>query len=290
MNIPKYWARAIETVRNPAGKTATFSCWQWSDVSAIDAKQKASARAETLAWKLVNKEKLERYGYGARPMREEICEGITNRKRNELGIVTRNGYGALILNAVNVMFIDIDFAPEKSGRQGGGLRGIIQRLLGQAPEPQPMSQTEHHLQNIEQWAASHQVGMRVYRTFAGLRCLVTNEVFDPTRQGSLDIMRELQCDPLYVKLCQSQACFRARLTPKPWRCGVRNPPSRYPWPNQAGEQKYRQWQNTYTQAASAFAVCRLVTQLGSSRVHPDVKPILDFHDNVACSGSDLRLA
>ncbi len=283
MNIPRYWARATETVQDESGKTATFSCWQWSDVSVIDARQKASARAETLAWKLVNNQKLERYGYGVRPMREEICQGITNRKRHELGIVTRNAYGALILNAANVMFIDIDFAPEK----GGGLRSIIPRLLGKVP----VSQTERHLQDIEQWAANHpQVGMRIYRTFAGLRCLITNEVFDPTQEGSLDIMRALQCDPLYVKLCQSQECFRARLTPKPWRCGVSNPPVRYPWPNKADELEYRQWQDWYTQAASAFAVCWLVKNLGSSRVHPDVKPIMAFHDKIACSGPDLKLA
>jgi len=283
MNIPRYWARATETVQHASGKTASFSCWHWSNVSVLDARQKASARAETLAWKLVNNQKLERYGYGVRPIREEICEGITNRKHNELGIVTRNAYGALILNAANVMFIDIDFA---SG-QGGGLRGIILRLMGKVP----VSQTERHLQHIAQWAAEHpQVGMRVYRTFGGLRCLITNEVFDPTQESSLDIMRTLQCDPLYVKLCQSQECFRARLTPKPWRCRVSNPPVRYPWPNKGDEQKQRQWENWYTQTASAFTVCRLIEQLGNSRVHPDVKPIMAFHDKIACSGPELELA
>jgi len=30
-------------------------------------------------------------------------------------------------------------------------------------------------------------------------------------------MRFLRSDPEYVKLCRIQECYRARLTPKPWR-------------------------------------------------------------------------
>jgi hypothetical protein len=34
-------------------------------------------------------------------------------------------------------------------------------------------------------------------------------------------MQFLRCDPDYIKLCRVQKCYRARLTPKPWRdkCG-----------------------------------------------------------------------
>jgi len=144
MKIPRYWARATKTVQNAQGRTATFSCWEWSDVGVADARQKAGVRAEELAWKLVGNQKLERYGYGVRPLREEIRQGITNEQRQELGIVTRNAYGALILNAENTMFIDIDFAPEKSG----GLPGIMRRLFGKAP----VSQEIRYMQEIELWA------------------------------------------------------------------------------------------------------------------------------------------
>jgi len=34
----------------------------------------------------------------------------------------------------------------------------------------------------------------------------------------------LGADPPYRRLCRTQKCFLARLTPKPWRCGVAKPP------------------------------------------------------------------
>ena len=283
MKIPRYWARGTQTVQDAQGKSVTFSCWYWSDESLADAGQKAQTRAAKLAWKLASGDRLERYGYGIRPLREEIHKGISDKQHRELAIVTRNGYGALILNAAHTMFIDIDFEPEKRS----GLLGVIRRLFGQVTE----SQQEQHMQVIEQWSAMHpQMGLRVYRTYGGLRCLITNQVFDPMQESALEIMRALACDPLYLTLCQSQECFRARLTPKPWRCGTSNPPSRYPWENSEDERIHRQWEQGYTQTASEFAVCRLVKHLGSHQVHPDVEPVMAFHDRIACSGSDLELA
>ena len=83
---------------------------------------------------------------------------------------------------------------------------------------------------------------------------------------------------------------RARLTPKPWRCGAVTPPSRYPWENLRQEQNYRAWQERYQRAASRYTVCRLVKQLGVDETHPDVAPILAAHDQMACAAGNLGLA
>ena len=61
-------------------------------------------------------------------------------------------------------------------------------------------------------------GVRVYKTCAGYRGLVTHATFDPTADATLDLMRQFRCDPQYVTLCKRQESFRARLTPKGWRC------------------------------------------------------------------------
>jgi hypothetical protein len=91
-------------------------------------------------------------------------------------------------------------------------------------------------------------------------------------------MRALGTDPLYLKLCIGQGCFRARLTPKPWRCGISKPPSRYPWDSLEAERWYRDWERRYEVAADRYATCRLVETRGSGWPHPDIQRLLSVHD------------
>jgi hypothetical protein len=104
------------------------------------------------------------------------------------------------------------------------------------------------------------------------------------------MLRAFESDPLYVRLCQAQACFRARLTPKPWRCGMNTPPSRYPWENYDAEFRYREWEQRYERASAQYSVCKLVKQLGPQEIHPDVAPILALHDRLTGVEDERRLA
>jgi hypothetical protein len=281
MKIPKYWAKRIQSVQQPNGRPYLLVIWQWSEVSREEAQRKADDHVRELEQKVRAGGQLNRYGYGARPLREEIVQGVNNDAGREVAIVTRNLYGALVLNAANAMFIDIDFADKgAAGSTGGGFTwGFGKRAL---------SQEDQHVERITAWASRYpDVGLRVYRTAAGLRCLITNQTFEPTRSDTLDILRAFESDPLYVRLCQAQECFRARLTPKPWRCNAtpppwdRNiaaPPVRYPWANADVEIQYRLWERRYEQASRSYAVCRLVIQLGPQQIHPDIAPILTLHD------------
>ncbi len=282
MKFPKYWAKSIQSVQQPDGQPYLLVIWQWSDVSREEAQGKADDRVKEVEQKVRAGEQLNRYGYGERPLREEIRQGVANNAGNEVAIVTRNLYGALVLNAANAMFIDIDFS-DKGASAGGGFRwGLGKR----AP-----SQEDQHVERITAWASRYpDLGIRIYRTFGGLRCLITNQTFDPGRSDTLDILRACESDPLYVRLCQAQACFRARLTPKPWRCNMATPPSRYPWDNAAVEIQYRQWEQRYEQAGRSYAVCKLVKQLGPQEIHPDVAPILALHDRLTGVGDQRPLA
>ncbi|MBI5034414.1 MAG: hypothetical protein HZB51_28150 [Chloroflexi bacterium] len=277
MRIPKYWAHGKYLLRDKY----SFFAWRWSDTSLAEAQQLANDKAREIALKFQNGQRLDRYTYDRNPIREEIIRAIKNDSGKELGILTRNTYGALVLNAASAMFIDIDF-PEKNSLANG-----IGKLFGnKAPSPEQV-----HLQHVEQWSQKNPAwGLRVYRTFGGLRCLVTNEIFDPTQESSLAVLRELKSDPLYITLCKQQESFRARLTPKPWRCGIHNPPSRYPWDDLRQEQVYRQWENKYNQTSARFATCRLVKQIGRDETHPDVEPILRLHDDMSCAVDNRNLA
>jgi len=274
MKIPQYWAKSTQTVQHPDGHPYHVVIWQWSDVSVGEAQRIATDRVREVAEKVRAGQQLNRYGYGERPMREEIVQGVNNDAGSEVAIVTRNLYGALVLNAANAMFIDIDFADKgAAGSSSGGFSwGFGKR---------PPSREDQHVERITAWTSSHpDVGLRVYRTAAGLRCLITNQTFDPTRSDALDILRAFESDPLYMRLCKAQDCFRARLTPKPWRCNMTTPPSRFPWENSDLEVQYRLWERQYDQASRSYAVCKLIKQLGRSEIHPDVAPILKLHDQL----------
>ena len=284
MKTPKYWAKSSQSVQLPDGQPYQIVIWQWSDSSVADAQQKAANRVNEVVNKVRAGQQLNRYGYGERPLREEVTQGVTNDAGNEVAIVTRNLYGALVLNAVNAMFIDIDFADKGTASSAGG--GFSWGLGKRAP-----SQEDQRVERITAWASSHpDVGLRVYRTAGGLRCLITNQTFDPTYSSTLEMLRAFESDPLYVRLCKAQECFRARLTPKPWRCDMDTPPSRFPWENNDREIQYRLWQRRYEEASRKYTVCKLVKQLGPQEVHPDVAPILRLHDQLTGVGSALPLA
>jgi hypothetical protein len=283
MKIPKYWAKSTAKVRGDYDEVE-LSFWRWSDTSLAEAAQAAEARAHEVEARFSSFAELDRYGYAERPMREEIIDVIKGSDGRESAIVTRNAYGALVLNAARVMFIDIDFDPKA---KPAGLAGLF-RLGGKAPAPSPV---EAHLARIEEWARRNpQLSLRVYRTAGGLRGLITNELFEPTDRASTEILQSLNSDPLYVRLCRVQECFRARLTPKPWRCGSDNPPSRYPWPTTAAELVYRQWEKTYDYAANRYTTCQLVKEFGASHMPSDVARIVELHDRFACRNSNFELA
>jgi hypothetical protein len=284
MKIPKYWAKSTQVARQPGGRAYRLACWQWSDVSVAEAQQKATDKARELAQKIQAGAELNRYAYDQRPLREEITQGITAHSGHEIGVVTRNKYGARVLNATSAMFIDIDF---KEQQASSSLSGQVGRLLGgRAADP-----ADPYLPRVSAWASQHpDLGLRVYRTFGGLRCLITNQVFDPSRAESMDILRALGSDPLYVRLCQAQACFRARLTPKPWRCGLTTPPNRYPWENAGAEGRYREWEQRYEQSSAPYAVCKFIKQFGPAETHPDIGPVLDLHDELTRATDQRQLA
>ncbi len=284
MKIPKYWAKSVQVVPQPGGRTLKLACWQWSDISIDQAQQKAVDRARELAQKVLAGAQLNRYGYSERPLRDEITQALTNRAGHETAVVTRNLYGALVLNTANAMFIDIDFAEKNAS---GSLAGQLGRMLGgRSPGPD-----EPYVQRISTWASRHpDLSLRIYRTFAGLRCLITNQLFDPGQAESVDILQALGSDPLYIRLCQAQACFRARLTPKPWRSGMGTPPVRYPFESAAVETRYREWEQRYGQTVAPYSVCKFVKQIGRSEAHPDIEPILSLHDQMTGTQNERQLA
>jgi hypothetical protein len=147
------------------------------------------------------------------------------------------------------------------------------------------------LDQAESWIGQNRGwGWRVYRTRAGLRLLATHALFAPEAPATEQVFEMMTADPLYRRLCKTQKCFRARLTPKPWRCGVDKPPGRWPWPDAKAEKRFETWESGYLRACGDYATCALVTTMGGQTIDPTVQLILEVHDSTTRVESNLGLA
>ena len=152
MLVPRYWARTEGTATDPKGKRYRFQLWGWSQESAADALSLARDRLSALVARIAHGEPAGAYSYGKQPLREEIIHSLAESDSRGEALVTRNRYGALVLNAAQVPFIDVD-APRV------GAIGRIARLFKRTPQPDPT------LERIRQACRSHARGsFRIYRT------------------------------------------------------------------------------------------------------------------------------
>lgn len=284
MKIPRFWANETAVHRAPGGKAYRLSIWRWSDASPAEARVEARQRLDEIARRLAAGQDLDVYGYGERPLREEMVQTVPAGSGDPAAVITRNAYGALVLNAARVLFADLDFA---EGDQAEARPGLLGGLFG----GQSSSPEQRALDKVEAWTRAHpDWSLRAYRTRAGLRLLATHTVFDPAADATRRWLTELGSDPLYIRLCRDQACFRARLTPKPWRCGLRPPPARYPWETPQAEALVRRWEQTYEATTRRFGVCRLLREFGGRSLHPEAAQVIDLHDRHACLDDRLPLA
>jgi len=287
MKIPQYWSKATADGVNPQGQKVSFSCWRWSDHSEDDARESALAAARRVVQRIILGERLDRYGYGETPLREEVIRRFNDDQGQAVAAVVRNTYGSLVLNAAGVFFLDLDFPPVPVGEQ---IRHFFARLFGRSASSPIARREEASLERLERFVAENRGwGLRVYRTFAGLRAVATHDLFDPAAPATVGVMEALGTDPLYIRLCKAQGCFRARLTPKPWRCGHGANVIRWPRDSQQQE-RFEAWLTKYETVQEGYATCRFLKTLGDDRVHPQVASLLRLHDEMTrCLGS-LELA
>ena len=283
MFIPRHWTRATRTARRKDGREIELTAWGWSAGDASEAERKAQERLASLTARVEAGDDFpDRYPYGARPLREEIVDEV--RAGGGLaGIVTRNGYGSLVLNASKALFIDVDGAPGAAGR-GSGLLGRLFGKKDAAAEDPQLSRIREALR------AASDASFRIYETAGGYRVLATHPTFEAGDAASESLMEAAGADPTFVQLCRAQKSFRARLTPKPWRCGQRVPPGQHPREDAGLQREFARWLEGYERACAPLAVCRFVEQVGWGRIHEDLRPILDRHDARTRASEPLPLA
>jgi hypothetical protein len=272
MKIPKYWQRAsAEEIVD--GKPFEVVGWGWSDSSPSEALEKAKARLQTVKERVRSKTPRDNYDYYADAVREDRLQSFDDEE-NPFAVITRNGYGAKVLNCARVMFVDIDLPPA----------GFFDRLFGRKDAPRKKA-----LARVESWVDTHrEAGFRIYDTPAGLRLIATHKTFEPASDETAEILTSLGSDALYRKLCKSQESFRARLTPKPWRIALHRSPVRFP--SEQTRETLSAWVRKYEQKSVPFAACRFVKAVGKNAFHGEIDRVISIHDAECKALHATRLA
>lgn len=294
MKLPRYWAKGKTAtglkVQNPAtGEVLeNFSCWGWSDISMEEAEARGRKRAEEVAELIRSGARKDHYLYGDRAMREEILDEWKRADATVYAAVTLNVYGCQVLNTASIMFVDVDLPAVSSWDL---FKHRLEKLFGnQGPSPGEKRETEAIAKVEGMVRADRRCGIRAYRTHSGLRYLLTHAHADPAAESTLRAMEALGADPLYVRLCKVQECFRARLNPKPWRCGIRSLCVAYPWADNRAEKKVRDWIDAYSRKAKGYSTCSLIKHYGSTDMDEEIARVVKFHDEITRAQSGLSLA
>ena len=102
------------------------------------------------------------------------------------------------------------------------------------------------------------------------------------------MMDEFNCDPLYTTLCNKQGCFRARLTPKPYRMKMSPYKVNFPRdPKEGVDTEFQRWLAEYERESRNFSVCKFIAQIGTSQ---DMSEVVRLHDQITGIDYPQRLA
>jgi hypothetical protein len=285
MKIARFWERSEMEITSRDGNRFPISGWGWSETSREEALRRSRDSVQNISARLTSGAGFpDAYGYANRPRREEIVEEITNDDGELIAFITRNHYGSLVLNTARLMFIDVDVPVQPPG---SGFIRFFKQLFGK-PSPLPAEIVRAKIADAA--AKFPTLTFRVYRTLAGFRIAVVSKRISPKSAEAAELFQAFGADPLYVTLCSNQESFRARLTPKHWRCGIEKPPTEFPFETAQARTRIDIWKDAYDRGCSGFAACHLVEQIGSESATSENARLIRLHDSASKADSQLQLA
>ena len=264
MKIYKYWTVEKRKITID-GAEQEINCYGGSNISVEDARLRAWEKAEKIQRKIAGeKHVFDRY---EAEIREEILQMIDDHSA-----ITRNRYGAQVLNTEDLMILDID-KPKATG-------GLFKKKDTRPPKDQIFDM----VRNLAT-TKYKDYGFRTYETYQGARVIVLGGSFDPRNSETKKMMDEFNCDPLYTTLCNKQGCFRARLTPKPYR--MKMSPYKVNFPREDVDTEFQHWLAQYERESRNFSVCKFIGQVGASQYMNDV---VRLHDEITGVDYSQKLA
>lgn len=133
--------------------------------------------------------------------------------------------------------------------------------------------------------------MRVYRTPFGMRILFMEKTYAPQSGEVAGVLGALNADSLYSTMCRRQNCFRARISPKPWRMGMERLKKTGVWPlSEERLKERRKWVDQYEREEKSFASARYLLEFGCGTKDKTCEVVRKIHDEYCRADSVLDLA
>lgn len=321
MKIYDHWAKRACKGKSPDGDDWWLVSWGGSNIDVNSAAIAAENNLGDLQKRLADADTRNSFYYcGTAPVKEKVLERFGNPDQ-PYAAITRNRYGALVLNAANVFIADVDLDLNHSDRSGISTaakqissktekRGFFSNLFSgktkgptrarQSAMEKSVQENYQQLRDMEQqralkrFAEFHEkfpaLSFRVYETAAGYRIIVTNQRVDTDDSQSAAWLEALESDKLYRRLCKQQQCYRARLTPKPWRLPGCGSPVFFPNGQYDHETGLENWIDEYREKSKSVAVCNLVNSYGEATATGETAEVLAVHDRYVLNDAVSALA
>ncbi|MCL1909938.1 MAG: hypothetical protein FWG05_03275 [Kiritimatiellaeota bacterium] len=265
MKCFRYWIRETRSILiGDARRDITFCAG--SNVSKEDASRNADETARLIEERI--RDPTRTWDSYEACIKEHVAHEI-----DENNIVTINRYGARVLNTTQYTILDIDtreytrFSRIFLFRKNRTKETIVAKFK-------------------QRFAKYSELGdaFRIYETHSGIR-IIGKRYFNPRSERFPAAMDSFDVDSLYAVLCRKQNCYRARLTPKPYRMKIKT--MRIENPTDCETEEYAAWRGMYEEASRRYGVVRLWESIG--RDFRD-DPVIALHDQTAIPRAGCPLA
>ena len=252
MKYFKFWTK--ESVKITVdGEVKEIHLIVGSNESKADAAECAKMRAKIIETRIAGKSAHEEYEVA---IKEHVADIM-----DEKNVITVNRYGAEVLNTSQYTILDLDEYPVD--------------FLDLFKPIRKLPKKERIVAKFHQKLAKYpELGsdFRIYETAKGVR-IIGKKYVDPVGAGFFSLMKPFRVDWIYQMMCRKQECYRARLTPKPFRIHMK--PIRIKSPLDCETEAYLQWAKDYNYRSTAFSVVKLLETIGSDFSRD---PVIRRHD------------
>lgn len=266
MKYHKFWMQDFRNVTID-GKQEKIKIMAGSDVSKADAEKNLDAYTQIIQERINQGNNREEYEV-------EIKEHVTEIL-NEKNIITVNRYGALVWNTTQYTILDLDQFIEKQS---------IFDLFRKKPKVDKKQKILNNFKANVKSLSPLGNSFRVYETPNGIRIIGKNYL-DPSHPEYNKIMATLQVDWLYAILSKKQNCYRARLTPKPYRIPMQT--IKIKSPLDCETEAYKNWSKLYIEKSTNFSSVKLIETIGED-FSRDL--IVQYHDKITQAKANYKLA
>ena len=264
MKYFKFWVKEKFTIK-VVDHDEEISVLAGSNVSVEDAHREAENRAKAIERRISIGESKESYQVA---IKEHVVEILDDKN-----IITVCRYGAKVLNTSNYTILDLDDYPIS-------FFDYFRKISKLSKKERIIAKFEQSIKKAPKLGTD----FRIYETQKGIRVIGKTYV-DPSSHGYSNLMRKMGVDWLYVRLSKKQNCYRARLTPKPYR--MKHQTIKIKSPLDCTTQDYDEWDQSYRRKSKNFSVVKLIKTLGHDFSQ---EPVIKKHDLTCNLGGNCKLA